>query len=156
MFLLTQHFMPKSATFQNNGKNDSLSGAWAPPRGTILLSEILILVSSIWYLSMVKKAEWFFDGKNLILQNSKVENFKNLEILPSTRDFCNFLQVRTFDTFTLAYWNFLHMFCTVNTTGKQRIKPSCVYSKASSFNKKIVKKWNLFYLWTFFTNFTVY
>ena len=36
---------------------------------------------------MVKKAKWFVDGKNLILQNSKVENFKNLEILQSKRDF---------------------------------------------------------------------
>ena len=52
---------------------------------------------------MVKKAECFFDGKNLILRNSKVKNFKNLKILQSTRDFCNFLQVRTFDTFKLAY-----------------------------------------------------
>ena len=55
--------MLKSATFQNNGKNDSLSGAWAPPGGRKFLSEILILVSSISYLSMVKKAKWFFDGK---------------------------------------------------------------------------------------------
>ena len=55
--------MQKSATFQNNSKNDSPSGAWAPPRGTKFLSEILILVSSISYLSMVKKAKWFFDGK---------------------------------------------------------------------------------------------
>ena len=55
-----------------------VSGAWAPPRGTIFLSEILILVSSISYLSMVKRAKWFFDGKNLIFQNSIVEN---LEIL---------------------------------------------------------------------------
>ena len=66
--------MLKSATFQNNGKNDSLSGAWAPPGGRKFLSEILILVSSISYLSMVKRAKWFFDGKNLIFQNSIVEN----------------------------------------------------------------------------------
>ena len=62
IFLLTQHFMPKSAKFQNNSKNDLPSGACAPPGGTIFLSEILILVSSISYLSMVKKAKWFFDG----------------------------------------------------------------------------------------------
>ena len=62
IFLLTQHFMPKSAKFQNNVKNDTLSGACAPPGDTIFLSEILILVSSISYLSMVKKTKWFFDG----------------------------------------------------------------------------------------------
>ena len=84
--MLTQHFTPKSATFQNNSKTDSPSGAWVPPGGTILLSKILILVNSIAYLSMVKKAKWFVDGKNLIFQNSKVENFKNLEILQSKRD----------------------------------------------------------------------
>ena len=76
--MLTQHFTPKSAKFQNNSKNDSPSGAWATSGGTIFLSKILILVSSIAYLSMVKKAKWFADGKNLIFQNSKVENFKNL------------------------------------------------------------------------------
>ena len=58
--MLTQHFAPKSAKFQNN---DSPSEAWAPPEGTIVLCEILILVSFISYLSMVKKAKWFFDGK---------------------------------------------------------------------------------------------
>ena len=36
---------------------------------------------------MVKKAKWFAYGKNLVFQNSKVENFKNLEILQSKRDF---------------------------------------------------------------------
>ena len=55
--------MPKSAKFQNNGKNDPPSVVCAPPRGTIFLFEILILVSSVSYLSMVKKAKWFFDGK---------------------------------------------------------------------------------------------
>ena len=39
------------------------SGACAPPGGTIFLSGILILVSSISYLSMVKNVKWFFDGK---------------------------------------------------------------------------------------------
>ena len=34
-FLLTQHFAPKSAKFRSNSKNDSPSGACAPPRGTI-------------------------------------------------------------------------------------------------------------------------
>ena len=63
IFLLTQHFMPKSAKFQNNVKNDTLSGACAPLRGTIFLSEILILLSSISYLSMVEKNKWYFDGK---------------------------------------------------------------------------------------------
>ena len=55
--------MPKSAKFQNNAKNDSPSGACAPPEGTIFLSEILILVISISCLSMVKKSKWFFDEK---------------------------------------------------------------------------------------------
>ena len=73
-----------------------------PPRGTIFLSEMLKLVSSVSYLSMAKKAKWFFDGKNLILQNNKVENFKNLETLLSKRDFFNFCQAITFDTFKLA------------------------------------------------------
>ena len=82
--------MLKSATFQNNGKNYSLSGAWAPPGGRKFLSEILILVSSISYLSMVKKAKWFFHGKNFFFQNSMVETFKNLEILQSKRDFSIF------------------------------------------------------------------
>ena len=54
--------MPKSAKFQNDGKNDPPSGACAPPRGTIFLSEILILVSSLSYLSMVKKTKLLFDG----------------------------------------------------------------------------------------------
>ena len=47
---LTEHFAPKSAKFQNNSKNNPPSGAQAPPGGTIFLSEILILVSSILYL----------------------------------------------------------------------------------------------------------
>ena len=51
---------------------------------------------------MVKKAKWFFDRKNSIFQNNKVENFKNLEILQSMRDFFNFLQVMTFSAFMLA------------------------------------------------------
>ena len=52
--------MPKSAKFQNNGKNDPPLGPCAPPGGTIFLSEILILVISISHLSMVRKAKWFF------------------------------------------------------------------------------------------------
>ena len=67
MFLLTQHVSPKSAKFQINNKNDSPSGACAPPRGTVFLSEILALVSSISYLSMVRKAKWFFDAKTFNL-----------------------------------------------------------------------------------------
>ena len=58
-FLLTQHFAPKPAKFQNSGKNNFPSGVWAPPGDTIFLSEILILVSSISYLSMVKTAKWY-------------------------------------------------------------------------------------------------
>ena len=49
--------MPKSAKFQNNGKNDPPSGTCAPPGGTIFLSEILTC------LSMVEKTKWFFNGK---------------------------------------------------------------------------------------------
>ena len=64
------------------------------------------------YLSLVKKAKWFLMGKHSIFQNNKVENFKNLEILQSKIDFFNFLHAITFDTFMLANWNFLHMFCT--------------------------------------------
>ena len=85
--MLTQHFAPKSAKCQNSSKNDLTSGTSTPPRGTIFLSEILILVSSISYLSMVKKAKWFFDGKKTNFQNINVKNFKNLEILWSKRDF---------------------------------------------------------------------
>ena len=51
------------------------------------------------YLCMVKKAKWFFDGKNSIFQNNKVKNFKNPEILRSKGDF---LQAINFDTFRLA------------------------------------------------------
>ena len=47
---------------------------------------------------MVEKAKWLFDGKKFNISN-KVENFKNLEILQSKRDFFNFLQAITFDTF---------------------------------------------------------
>ena len=63
ILLLSHHLAPKSAKFQNNSKNDLPSRAYAPAGGTRLLSEILILVSSVSYLSMVKKAKWFFDGK---------------------------------------------------------------------------------------------
>ena len=99
-----------------------LQGAWLPTWRYIVFinwGTIFILVSSISYLSIVKKAKWFFDGKNLIFQNSKVENFKNLEILQIKRDLFNFLQAITFDTFKLANWNFLHMFYTGNTTTEQ-------------------------------------
>ena len=51
---------------------------------------------------MIKKAKWFFDGKNSFFQIIKVKNFKNLEILMSKRDLFNFLQVITFDVFMLA------------------------------------------------------
>ena len=51
-------------------------------------------------------------GKSSIFQNNKVENFKNLEILQSKRDFFNFLQAIPFGTFMLGDWNFLHMFYT--------------------------------------------
>ena len=99
--MLTQQYIPKSVKFQNNGKNDSTSGTWAPPGGTIFLFEILILVSSI-FSQCLKKLNGFFMGKNSIFQNNKVENFKNLEIFQSKRDFFNFLQVIAFDKFMLA------------------------------------------------------
>ena len=51
---------------------------------------------------MVGKAKCFFMGKKSIFQNNKVENFKNLEILRSKRDFFYFFQTITFDTFMLA------------------------------------------------------
>ena len=65
-FLLTEPSALKSAKFQNDGKNDPTSGTCTQSGGTIFLSEILILVSSISYLSMVKKTKWFFDGKKSI------------------------------------------------------------------------------------------
>ena len=57
--------MPKLAKFQSNGKNDPPSGPCVPPGGTMFLSKILILVSSISLvdISLVKKAKWFFDEK---------------------------------------------------------------------------------------------
>ena len=91
--MLNQCFGPKLAKFQNNGKNEVPSGACEPPGGTIFLSEILILASSISYLSMFKITKWFLWEKI----QSFVGNFKNLEVLQSKRDFFNFLQVITFD-----------------------------------------------------------
>ena len=44
--------------------------------------------------------------KNSILQNNKVENFKNLENLWSKRDFFSFLQVISFDTFIASKLKF--------------------------------------------------
>ena len=70
--------MPKLVKFQNNNKNDSPSGACTPPGGTIFLFEILILASPNSYLSVVKKAKWFFDGKKIIFQNKRAKNSKNL------------------------------------------------------------------------------
>ena len=55
--------MSKSAKFQDNSKSDPPSGPCAQPGGTICLSEILILVSSMSYISILKKAKWFLDGK---------------------------------------------------------------------------------------------
>ena len=57
-------------------------------------------------------------GKHSIVQNNKVKNFKNPEILQSEGDFFNFLLAITFDTFMLANSNVLHMFHSGNTTGK--------------------------------------
>ena len=91
MFLLTLHFMPKSAKFQNNCKNDFPSGTWAPSRGTTFLSEILILVSSISYFSMVEKAKWF-DGKKMIFQKIRLKISKILK-------FCNPREI-----FSIFFW----------------------------------------------------
>ena len=64
----------------------------------------------------------FLMEKYSVFQNSKVENFKNLEILQFKRDFFNFLWVTTFDTFMLANRDFLHILYTGSTTGKYRVK----------------------------------
>ena len=82
------------------------SGAWTPPKGTIFLSEILILVSFISYVSMVKKLNGFLKGKHSIFQNNKVENFENLEILQSKINFFKCPQAITSDTFTLVNSNY--------------------------------------------------
>ena len=74
MFLVSQH------NCQNSSKNDPPSGLWAPPRGTIFLSEILILVRSISYLSMVKKPKWFLIANNSVFQNNAWEISKILKI----------------------------------------------------------------------------
>ena len=70
---------------------------------------------SLW----LKKLNVFLMEKHPIFQNNKVENFKSLEIFQSRRDFFKCLQAITFDTFTLANSNFLHIFYTGNTTGKK-------------------------------------
>ena len=58
--------MPKSAKRQNNGANDPSLEPYVPHRGAIFLSEILILSSSISYISMIKKNWLGFEGKILI------------------------------------------------------------------------------------------
>ena len=60
---------------------------------------------SLW----LKKLNVFLMEKHSIFQNNKVKNFKNLEIFQSRRDFFKYLQVITFDIFTLANSNFLHI-----------------------------------------------
>ena len=60
---------------------------------------------SLW----LKKLNVFLMEKHSIFQNNKVKNFKNLEIFQSRRDFFKYIQVITFDTFTLANSNFLHI-----------------------------------------------
>ena len=82
------------------------SGAWTPPKGTIFLSEILILVSFISYVSMVKKLNVFLKGKHSIFQNNKVENFENREILQSKINFFKYPLAITSDTFTLVNSNY--------------------------------------------------
>ena len=60
-------------------------------------------LSVLYHITLcLKKLNGFLMGKNLIFQNKKVENFKNLEILWCKRDFFNFLQAIIFDTFMLA------------------------------------------------------
>ena len=63
IFLLTQHFAPKSAKFQINGKNDSPPVACAPPRCTI-------------FLTMVKKAKRLFDGKKFNFSKQQGRKFQ--------------------------------------------------------------------------------
>ena len=67
-----------------------ISGAHEPRRGTTSFSEILILVSSISYLSMVKKTLWFCDGKTFNFL--KTQGLK-LEILKSERYFQYFFRL---------------------------------------------------------------
>ena len=72
-------------------------------------------LSSISYLSMVKKINGFLIRKNSIFQNNKVKSFKNLEILQSKKDFFqfsssdNFWHIRAskvkFSTYAL-YWEY--------------------------------------------------
>ena len=68
IFCVLSIFLPKSAKFQNKDKNDLRLGAQAPPRGTMFLFKIWILVSSISYLSMIKKLNGFLTGKASIFQ----------------------------------------------------------------------------------------
>ena len=99
--MLTQYFAAKSAKFQNKSTNVSYSGASAPPGGTTFFTEILILVSSISYLSMVQKAKQLFMGK---IQFFKIKRLKISKILKfcGQERFFSFLQAITFDTMLLA------------------------------------------------------
>ena len=76
-------------------------------------------------------------GKNLIFQNKKVENFKNLEILQSKRDFFNFLQAITFDTFK---WK-LKIFYICSILGQIQ------ENKESNSNRLTQKPWVLAQNW---------
>ena len=107
-----------------NQQNFKITIKMIPLHGPAHHPEVQYFYLKVWYCSVLyyfslwSKKKWFFDGKNLNFQNKKVENFKNLEILQSKRDFSNFLQAITFDTFMLANWNFLYVFYTGNTAGK--------------------------------------
>ena len=77
--------------------------------------------------------------KHSIFQNNKVENFKSLEIFQSRRDFFKCLQAITFDTFTLANSNFLHIFYTGNTTGKKILSSHTVITNPEVLSQYLEK-----------------
>ena len=90
---------------------------------------------SLW----LKKLNVFLMEKHSIFQNNKVENFKSLEIFQSRRDFFKCLQAITFDTFTLANSNFLHIFYTGNTTGKKILSSHTVITNPEVLSQYLEK-----------------
>ena len=80
-----------------------------PLQGPAQCPETVLYYISLW----LKKLNGFLMEKKIIFQIIQVESFKNLEILQSKRDFCNFLQVITFDTFHASKFKFYY---TRNTT----------------------------------------
>ena len=131
--LLTQHIIyhAKICKISKYQKSDTPLWACTPPWGKIFLSEVLIVVSSISYLSMVEKATWFFDGKKSIFENNKVKNVKNLEILQSKRDFFQFFlgdnfwyiygSKLTFSTYVLC-WEYCRKINNQTVIGQKSIQ----------------------------------